>query len=656
MMSILPIGIGELLTGAVESSRLELKASWDEKTTGPQVLKTLCAFANDLQNLNGGYVVIGVAEENGVATRPVRGLDDASLDAARTWLRGHCNQIEPAYVPVFDTPEIDGHRVLVLWAPASETRPHQAPIGPRERREYWVRVGADTVRADGDLRTSLIHQTARVPFDDRRCHEATVEDLRLALVREFLADVRSDLVQEHNAERIYDAMRIVAPTNGHKVPRNIGLLFFSDDPARWFRGARIEVAEYAEGADGNVLAETVFSGPLHHQLRQCLMWLENFTTRHLEKRPDAIETRGWVSYPALALREAIVNALYHRGYDGEVEPTKVHLYPDRVEIISYPGPVQGIELTQLQGEHPVPPVPARNRRIGELLKELHLAEARLTGIPKIRREMRNNGSAPPRFDFDTGRSYFRVTLPAHPEYVMRALLRDYSYLNATGNSGKARELLEAAWEQGRESDSLAATLIQAYAEARDLASARRIWAHAAKRDLATYTRALTTFANVLADAEETNEAGRVLDSLPSLMAAKDAIEAAITEKRLGRFERAHRLFQGAEAEIFHDPRAAHEYAQTKMRLANLLHQQQTPRRDRDTNRRLLGEAGSLLERVTQMDAPPLRHAWAWRDLARTREWLRRPRSEVLDAYDHAIQMAPDERRFQADRDRFAQRF
>ena len=78
----------------------------------------------------------------------------------------------------------------------------------------------------------------------------------------------------------------------------------------------------------------------------------------------------------MALRESIVNAVYHRSYDGIIEPTKVHLYPNRIEVISYPGPVPGIKLEQLnQGQVPSP-VPARNRRIGEFLKELRLAEGR----------------------------------------------------------------------------------------------------------------------------------------------------------------------------------------------------------------------------------------------------------------------------------------
>lgn len=49
MSSILPINLEHLLAcRGVESERVEFKASWDPKTTGPQVLRTICAFANDL--------------------------------------------------------------------------------------------------------------------------------------------------------------------------------------------------------------------------------------------------------------------------------------------------------------------------------------------------------------------------------------------------------------------------------------------------------------------------------------------------------------------------------------------------------------------------------------------------------------------------------
>ena len=73
MINTLPINIDDLLhRRTVESEHIEYKASWNPET----VLHTLCAFANDFHNLGGGYVVIGVAEENG-SPEPLFETDDA---------------------------------------------------------------------------------------------------------------------------------------------------------------------------------------------------------------------------------------------------------------------------------------------------------------------------------------------------------------------------------------------------------------------------------------------------------------------------------------------------------------------------------------------------------------------------------------------------
>jgi ATP-dependent DNA helicase RecG len=431
MSSILPINVEDLLRGhGVESARLELKASWNEATTGAQVLRTICAFANDLQNLNGGYIVVGVAEENGIAKWPLQGLDASSLDGIQRWIRGQCKRIEPEYQPVLSPEVVEGAHLLVVWAPASDTRPHRAPESNDRQaaKHYYIRLGNETVIARDEHLRTLMQLTARVPFDDRRATGVPVERIREAKVKEFLSDVRSALVDEKDTRLIYRRMFIVSPVNSHEVPKNIGLLFFSDDPEEWFRGARIEVVHFAEGTGGDVLEERIFRGPLHTQLRDCINYLRNLSTRHIEKQVDRPETKGWVSYPLAAMEEALVNAVYHRSYEDSAEPAKVYLHPDRMEIISYPGPVPGINKEHLQPGARIPPVPARNRRIGEFLKELRLAEGRGTGVPKLFKAMRENGSPTPTLDFDDARSYFRVTLPAHPEYRAVSALRDVAQL------------------------------------------------------------------------------------------------------------------------------------------------------------------------------------------------------------------------------------
>lgn len=195
-------------------------------------------------------------------------------------------------------------------------------------------------------------------------------------------------------------------------------------------------------------------------MRRCIDYLRSFTASHIRKLKNQADAETWVSYPLPALEEAIANAVYHRSYEAMPEPTKVYLYPDRIEVISYPGPMPGLELKHLEPGSSMPPVPARNRRIGELLKELRLAEQRGSGIPKIYRAMAQNGSPRPRFDFDEGRSYFRVTLPAHPEYIALLALRDAATLEAVGDTDAALRRIDDAFRNTPGSGILASRLLR----------------------------------------------------------------------------------------------------------------------------------------------------------------------------------------------------
>ena len=238
--------------------------------------------------------------------------------------------------------------------------------------------------------------------------------------------------------------------------------------------------------------EREFRGGLTQQVRNCLQYLYGHAPVHLRKEPDRIEARRWRAYPEVALRETLVNALYHRSYEpDDPEPTKVYLYPDRVEVISYPGPIAGLEAEHFSLRARFPTVPARNRRIGEFLKELGLAEARLTGLRKVAAAMAANGSPPPRYDFDAHRTYFRATLPAHAEHAAVTAVRDAAELRALGETDAAHHLLESAWESNPASQALAAELIRSHAARGDLDAAGAVLTAFGEHGSASALRAVT---------------------------------------------------------------------------------------------------------------------------------------------------------------------
>lgn len=109
---------------------------------------------------------------------------------------------------------------------------------------------------------------------------------------------------------------------------------------------------------------------------------------------------------------------YHRGYDIR-EPVEVQILPDEVIITSQPGPDRSIRASDLKKDRFVSRR-YRNRRIGEFLKELDLAEGRGTGIPKIMRAIRRNKSPRPKFETDEDRTYFAARFPIHPKARKKA--------------------------------------------------------------------------------------------------------------------------------------------------------------------------------------------------------------------------------------------
>ncbi len=47
--------VNEILNAStIESSRIEYKADWNPE----KIMHTICAFANDIENIGGGYIII----------------------------------------------------------------------------------------------------------------------------------------------------------------------------------------------------------------------------------------------------------------------------------------------------------------------------------------------------------------------------------------------------------------------------------------------------------------------------------------------------------------------------------------------------------------------------------------------------------------------
>lgn len=256
--------------------------------------------------------------------------------------------------------------------------------------------------------------TARIPFDDRINQKATINDIELRLVQAYLKEVMSTLYEESTRISFADLCKQIQVAKGKDellFPTNAGLLLFNDSPEHFIPGAKIELVIHKEMV-GKDYEEKIFTGTIINQIRDALSFIKaSIIKEHVSKVPDRAESIRFFNYPYTAIEEALVNSVYHKSYERE-NPVEIQILPDRIEFLSFPGPLPPVNNKMLKKERIIAR-DYRNRKIGGFLKELKLTEGRGTGIPIIYSELNKNGSPPPIFETDDV-YYFLCTIKIHP--------------------------------------------------------------------------------------------------------------------------------------------------------------------------------------------------------------------------------------------------
>lgn len=419
----LHINIKDLLEGKiVENDRIEYKQGWNPGA----VYRTICAFANDIDDIGGGYIIIGVQEKDGRPILPVCGVPEEQIDAIQKEMLGLNNLINPAYFPKLSIEDFDGKRIIVIWVLSGSNRPYEVPeeIKSKDKKYfYYIRLMSNSVKANKEQREELISLFNKIPFDDRPNTQVDVSEISFTLLKDHLRQTDSkllDWVDTHTKNEILSQMALLSGPPELLHPRNVAIMLFTDNPEKYFPQSHVEIVIFPNGADSAEFFELpVISGPIPNQIRQTLLSLRSAVLREkVEKVGDAPESVRTTNYPFQALEEVIANAIYHRDYQTR-EPVEIRVYPDEMIILNYGGPDRSIKSSAFETGK-ILPRRYRNRRLGDFLKELDLTEGKATGIPMIKRAMEKNGSPSPLFETDQDRSYFQVTLKIHPFFLPEA--------------------------------------------------------------------------------------------------------------------------------------------------------------------------------------------------------------------------------------------
>ncbi|MBO4978019.1 MAG: putative DNA binding domain-containing protein [Muribaculaceae bacterium] len=427
----LPINIEDLLNKRkVESNRIEFKAGWNPD----KIYHTICAFATDLENTGGGYILVGVEQdENGIAKRPVKGLAIDSIDGILKDMVGYDAKISSSnlrsvsYNTKVSVEEIDGKNVLAIWVPTGSYRPYCIPESVVTKNKsplkYFIRSKSATIEARGETLDEVRALANRIPFDERGNEAIKIEDISSILVYEHLKTVKSKLAENFAARPlidILDEMDLLAGPSESRLIKNVAAMMFCEHPEKFFPVTQVDIVIFPGGSIENpdiMIEVPKIVGPVPKIIRETLSYLRTNVIKKRILKPDDNETSDKAfNYPYQAFEESVVNALYHRDYQ-EREPVEISIEPTHVDILSYSGPDRSIAAEAIKAAQKLKARRYRNRRLGDFLKELDLTEGRATGIPTIQKSLRENGSDKAVIETDDDRSYFLLTIPCRRDMI-----------------------------------------------------------------------------------------------------------------------------------------------------------------------------------------------------------------------------------------------
>ena len=407
----------------VESERIEFKKGWNPTA----IYRSICAFANDIEDIGGGYILVGVEAVDGVPVRPVTGLSLTEIDNIQRKMIDFNNMFEPYYMPRPSVEEVDGKLILAIWVPSGVNRPYAIPSDVNAKLKkptFYVRNGSSTIEAKGEVLEELRGLASHVPFDDRPNPDIKLDDLSSSLMRDFFVNIGSKLKdQDLSGNNMMEALEQMDMLDGpaeRRYIKNIAAMMFCNHPEKFFPKTQVEIVFFPEGRErnpNNMFEAPVIHGSVPRMINDTLQYLRTIVIRQRIVKPkDDEHSIKSFNYPYQAIEEAVVNAFYHRDYR-EYAPIEITVEPDHITIFNLGGPDHSISMEAIRHAKSLRSRRYRNVRLGDCLKELGLTEGRATGIPTIQDELRANGSPLSTIETDEERSFFLIDLPCRVDMV-----------------------------------------------------------------------------------------------------------------------------------------------------------------------------------------------------------------------------------------------
>ena len=343
---------------------------------GNNVANEIAAFANT----SGGILVLGVDDK----TREVHGIVREQLDAVDLWLTNLVtDKITPSplmQTRLLEIPDRHGDLSPVIWVKIPKSLfVHRSPGG------YFQRVGSSKREMAPDLLARMFQQRSLarlLRFDEQVVPSATLDAIDPSLKERFLRS--NDLPEKMQLKKL----TLIGDDEERQDCLTVsGVLLLTAQPADYLQSAWIQCVAYS-GTERNAefqLDAQECRDSIDEQIQCAFQFVKRNMRVEAVKRPGRIDIP---QYDLGAVYEAIVNAVVHRDYAVHGSKIRLHMFSDRLEIMTPGGlpnslTVDTIDSNSITRNETLVNLLSRYYPADPVSQRQNIIERRGEGVPKI---------------------------------------------------------------------------------------------------------------------------------------------------------------------------------------------------------------------------------------------------------------------------------
>ncbi|MGK6351593.1 ATP-binding protein [Parapedobacter sp. DT-150] len=353
-----------------ESQHTEYKTSWRD-----EYLKWICGFAN----ADGGHLFIGMDDRGNVVGMP----------SAEKLLEDIPNKVRDILGIIVD---VNLHKALVGDYLEIIVDAHPNPVD--YKGQYHYRSGSTKQELKGAALNRFLLQRKGKRWDGVPVPNVAVSDLKHETFEFFRKKgVKSQRLDEGSIDDDNEHLLANLDLIEKKYLKRAAILLFHPRPEKFVTGAYIKIGYFEMDAD--LIFQDEIHGNLFEQIEKAMDLL---FTKYIKaiisyEGISRVETH---EYPKEAVREALLNALAHKMYEGCI-PIQISVYSDKIMIWNQGNMPDNWTMEKLLAKHPSMPY---NPDIANAFFRSGYIEAWGRGFTKMTSQCLKAGLPEPLYDYD----------------------------------------------------------------------------------------------------------------------------------------------------------------------------------------------------------------------------------------------------------------